>query len=262
MTNRRIYGIPYLMSLGVVILLWLGCGASESPVEPIQPTTGSLEGRVTPIEDLPITIQVHQAGVVIASAEADTDGTYRIDGIENGTYIVSAAAKGFETVQFTVQIHAGEITALNVAALKALEIPVSHLRGRVSNRDTKEPLKDVRVQFIDEAGNRREVLTGESGIFGLDNLPVEQQFTVEINHEKYEPQNIVIDPIPSGETETVTIELLPIQVNNEELPAGDGLPVGAKAPPFSLSDGDGKVHSLADYVEQEWVVLVFYRGNW
>ena len=262
MTSRRIYGISSLMFLGVVMLVWLGCGESENSVEPIHPTTGSLEGQVTPIQDIPITVQIQQTGVVIASVEADTDGNYRIDDIESGTYMVSVTAKGFETAQLTVQIHAGEATPLNVAALKALEIPVSHLRGRVSDRATKEPLKDVRIQFIDEAGNRREVLTGVSGIFGFENLPVEQQFTLVINHDRFERKQIVIDPIPGGETETVTIELLPIQLNDEELPAGDGLPVGAKAPPFSLSDGDGKVHSLADYIEQNWVVLVFYRGNW
>ena len=244
------------------MLFWLGCSESENPIAPIPSTTGSLEGQVTPIQDVLITIQIQQDDMVIASTKADTDGNYRINDIENGTYVVSVTAEGYETAQLTVQIHAGEVTPLNVAALKMLKIPVSHLRGRVSDRATKEPLKDVRIQFIDEADNRREVLTGASGVFGLENLPVDQQFTLVINHERYEPQNIVIHPIPSGETEKITIELLPIQLDVEELPAGDGLAVGAKAPPFSLSDGDGNVHSLADYIEQNRVVLVFYRGSW
>jgi len=105
MTSRRIYGISSLMFLGVVMLVWLGCGESENSVEPIHPTTGSLEGQVTPIQDIPITVQIQQTGVVIASVEADTDGNYRIDDIESGTYMVSVTAKGFETAQLTVQIH-------------------------------------------------------------------------------------------------------------------------------------------------------------
>ena len=145
MMNRRIHEVSSQVFLGVAMLLWLGCGESENPIAPIPSTTGSLEGRVAPIQDIPITIQIQQDGVVIASVEADTDGNYRFNDIESGTYIVSATAKGYETAQRTVQIHAGEVTPLNVAALKALEIPVTHLRGRVSDLATKESLKDVRI---------------------------------------------------------------------------------------------------------------------
>ena len=145
MMNRRIHEVSSQVFLGVAMLLCLGCGESENPIAPIPSTTGSLEGRVAPIQDIPITIQIQQDGVVIASVEADTDGNYRFNDIESGTYMVSATAKGYETAQRTVQIHAGEVTPLNVAALKALEIPVTHLRGRVSDLATKESLKDVRI---------------------------------------------------------------------------------------------------------------------
>ena len=43
-----------------------------------------------------------------------------------------------------------------------------------------------------------------------------------------------------------------------QLPPGQGLAIGEDAPAFSLSDGAGKVHALADHEGKE-VVLVFYR---
>ena len=48
------------------------------------------------------------------------------------------------------------------------------------------------------------------------------------------------------------------QVQTGQLPPGQGLAIGADAPAFSLPDGDGKVHALADHEGKE-VVLVFYR---
>ncbi len=44
----------------------------------------------------------------------------------------------------------------------------------------------------------------------------------------------------------------------EQLPEGQGLPIGAQAPEFSLPDADGNTHSLSDYSGQK-LVIVFYR---
>ena len=46
-------------------------------------------------------------------------------------------------------------------------------------------------------------------------------------------------------------------------PAGTvTLKVGDKAPPFSLSNGDGKLVSLSEYTAKAPVVVIFYRGFW
>lgn len=55
----------------------------------------------------------------------------------------------------------------------------------------------------------------------------------------------------------VTTPTLPGE-STEELPLGQGLPLGATAPTFSLPDGDGNFHTLTEYRGQK-VVLVFYR---
>ena len=48
----------------------------------------------------------------------------------------------------------------------------------------------------------------------------------------------------------------------ERLEPGQGLSIGGKAPDFELPDGNGKLHALADYIGDEHVVLIFYRGGW
>ena len=63
-----------------------------------------------------------------------------------------------------------------------------------------------------------------------------------------------------GETVKLEVELIPLKP--EQLPEGDGLAVGLKAPDFNLPDSDGEMIALADYVGQKQVVLIFYRGSW
>ena len=77
-------------------------------------------------------------------------------------------------------------------------------------------------------------------------------------YEKFESN---VNLIGAEEIVKITVNLVPIP-KMDELPPGDGLSVGAKAPNFSLSDGNGKRHSLADYAGKQRVVLLFDRGAW
>ena len=44
-------------------------------------------------------------------------------------------------------------------------------------------------------------------------------------------------------------------------PDSHGLPIGAKAPGFTLKDKDGKEHALAEFQKNaKFVALVFYRS--
>ena len=113
---------------------------------------------------------------------------------------------------------------------------------------------------MDKDGNVREAVTGAKGVFAFENLPVDQQFALTIDHDGYEKHEMTIDLIPANETAKVTIELMPIQ-EGEQLPAGDGLTVGTEAPDFGLLDENGKIHALADYAGQK-VVILFDRGRW
>ena len=56
------------------------------------------------------------------------------------------------------------------------------------------------------------------------------------------------------------IEDFDLPAQSTELPPGEGLKIGAKAPDFELPDGNGDLYTLSDYIgEEKRVVLVFYR---
>ncbi len=275
--NKPIYQALALIFLGAALIVWSGCGSDDNPIvtedtldDDSTPTiddptpvvlTGSLKGQVETIEGVPINIQVLQNGKVIASTQTNADGNYQIDSVEPGTYTVQITAKGYRAADLTVQVIADQVKPLDKVALEALEIPVSHIRGRLSDQATKKPLDRVRVQLIDDAGNIREALTKATGVFEFENVPANQPFTVLIDHDGYEQQEIKIDPVPAAEAAKITNELVPVQ-QGEQPPVGEGLAIGAKAPDFRLPDGDGKIHALADYAAEKKIVLVFYRGIW
>ncbi len=352
--------IQLVMVLAAALMLCLGCGSDdesivdpETPGEPDTSTgepdpvtvTGSLKGAVERIEGVAVAIRVLQNGNAIASTTADADGNYQIDNIAPGTYTVEIAAKGYETVEQTVQISEDKAASLDRATLKVLEIPVAHIQGILSDQKNGNPLNKVRVRLVDAAGNSREVLTTQTGAFEFENVPTDQQLTVIVDLEGFEQQEVSIDPIPAGETvplevalvarpgirglvldqitktplidvrvqltdevgnvlemptttsgvfefkgvaanqkltitidsdeyekqeftvdpipvgETVKLQVELIPLNPDQLPEGDGLIVGAKAPGFNLSDSDGEVIALADYAGKKKVVLVFDRGE-
>ena len=359
--------IQLMMVLAAILMLCLGCGSDDesimepdTPVEPDTSTeepdftaepapvtvTGSLKGAVEKIEGASVAIHVLQNGNAVASTTVDANGNYRIDNIVPGTYTVEIVAKGYKAVEKIVQVSADGVASLDRVKLKELEIPVSHIEGVLSDRLKGSPLNGVRVRLVDAAGNSREVLTTQTGAFEFENVPTDQRFTVIVDLEGFEQQEISIDPIPAGETvplqvalvalpgirglvldqitktplidvrvqltdevgvvletptttsgvfefkgvaanqkltisidsdkyekreftvdpilagETVKLEVELIPLNPEQLPEGDGLAVGLKAPDFNLSDTDGKIKALADYAGKKKVVLMFYRGAW
>ena len=350
----RINKSQLLIALAAILTLSLGCGTDdESIVEPDTSTeapasdtvTGSLNGSVEKIEGVSVVIRVLQNGNTIASATADADGNYRIDNVAPGAYTAEIVAKGYEAVEKTVQVSADEVAALDRVKLKALETPVSHIQGTLSDRLKGSPLNQVRVQLVDAAGNSREVLTTQTGAFEFENVPTDQQLTIIVQLEGFEKKEFSVDPIPAGETTMLEIELdasliirglvldqvtkkplinvgvqltdeagvvletlttalgvfefegvtpnpkltltiesdehekleLPlgpveggtehfdlqlIPLNPDQLPKGDGLIVGVKAPDFNLPDSDGEMIALADYAGKQKVVLVFDRGEW
>lgn len=134
------------------------------------------------------------------------------------------------------------------------------LRGLVLDQVTKDPLIGVSVRLTDEAGVALEAPTTTSGVFEFEGVTADQKLTVTIDSDEYEKQEFTVDPIPVGETVKLEVELIPL--NPEQLPEGDGLAVGLKAPDFNLPDSDGEMIALADYAGKKKVVLVFDRGEW
>ena len=225
----------------------------------VEVVVGSLQGQVAQIEDTQIHIHVLQNGAAVASTQANLDGSYQIDDIKPGTYIVQITAENYKAVERTAQVRAGEVSVLDNVALEALAPPPTHIRGLVLDQQTSAPLGGIRVQLIDEAGSVREALTEQTGGFEFENVPADQGFSLIIDIEKYEKQEITVDPISAGEIAKLQVVLDPIHI--DALPIGDGLHLGVTAPAFELPDQDGKRRVLTDYAGQK-VVLAFDRGRW
>ena len=194
----------------------------------VEAMVGGLQGQVSRIEDVQIHIHVLQNGAAVASVQANPDGSYQIDDIKPGTYIVQITVPEYKDVERTVEVRAGEVSVLDNVTLEALKPPPTHLRGLILDQQTNAPLNGIRIQLIDEAGSIREALTKQTGGFEFENVPANQGFTLIIDIERYEKQEITIDPISAGEVAKLEVELAPINI--EALPIGDGLHVGVAAP--------------------------------
>jgi type 1 fimbria pilin len=255
-----------LLALAFLLFAGLNCG-TENPVEETgdtssveTDTTGTLRGDLQLIEGVLIQVRLLKGGQLVVQTEAQA--SYELDAVEAGNYTLQISAKGHETKEIDVTVIAGQVVSLDKVTLVALETPVSHLSGVLTNETTGEALGGVSLQLTDNAGKVYETLTTAAGIFSFENLPVQQPFTLTIAHIGYEGKEVAVHPIPASETLELPVELTPLQEEPEKLDPGQGLSIGSQAPAFELPDSNGKLHALADYTADKNVVLIFYRGGW
>ncbi len=283
--------IQVCLALALLLFAGLNCG-TDSTVEETGDTlvvettaTGAFSGTVEIIEGETVYMRLLKAGQLLAQMEFTMDGVksvrqagssiaissstisgsgvgnYHIKEAEIGDYTLQVSAKGYQTKELIVTVIADQGISLDKIALVALEQPVSHLQGILTDVATGAPIPGVHLQLTDKSGKVYEALTTDAGVFTFENLPVEQAFSLKIEHASYENTEVAVQPIPASETFELDLKLIP-QLEAEELDPGQGLSLGSKAPDFELSDGNGKAHTLADYIGNKKVVLVFFRGVW
>ena len=262
LANRKL--AIYVFALALLLFAGLNCG-TENPLEEtvdtsaVETLTGTLRGEVQSIDGVLVQVRLLRDGQLLAQTEIQA--TYELPSIEAGNYTLQISAKGYETKEVSVTVTSGQVVSLDKVALVALETPVSHLRGVLTDKATGEPLGEVNLQLTDKAGKIYEALTTGVGVFTFENLPVEQALTLAIAHRGYEDREVAVHPIPAAETLELQVQLTRLP-GQEKLDPGRGLSTGSQAPAFELPDGDGKLHALADYVDNKNAVLVFYRGGW
>ena len=263
LANRKL--AIQMFAFALLLFAGLNCG-TENPVNESVETpeaetslAGTLRGDVQSIEGVLIQVRLLRDGQLVAQTE--TQASYEIDAVEAGNYTLQISAKGHETQEMDVTVIAGQVVSLDKVTLVALETPVSHLRGVLTDTATGEPIGEVNLQLTDNTGKVHETLTTAAGVFSFENLPVQQPFTLTIAHAGYEDKEVAVPAIPASETLELTLELVPRQ-EPEKLDPGQGLSIGSQAPDFELPDSDGKLHALADYAADKNVVLIFYRGGW
>lgn len=252
--------IHKLLILSLFILTIIGCETDDITIDPIEEmSSGTINGQIESIDGVSIQVRLLKDGELVAQIE--TDGSFELIDLEEGNYTIQISAKGFEMIEKSVTVVAGQDVSLDKVTLVALADPVSHIRGVLKDGETGDALSEVLVHLMDESGAELETLTSNDGIFTFENLPVDQAFTLTIMHDGYEDSEVEVKPITADETYELDVELTPIP-ELEELPPGDGLSIGSEAPAFELPDGDGVKHKLSDYVGDKHVVVVFYRGGW
>lgn len=214
--------IQSLIALAAILMLCLGCGTDDESI---------VEPQVT--EELDTTVGSD------TTQEPDTTVEPDVPPVEADPAIpVEPPADQAEEVEEVLPV----------------------IRGLVLDQITKDPLVGVSVKLTNEAGIVLEKPTANSGVFEFEGIAADQKLTVTIDIDEYEKQEFIVDPIPVGETVKLEVELIPL--NPDQLPEGDGLTVGMKAPDFNLPDSNGEMIALADYAGKQKVVLVFDRGGW
>ena len=252
------------LALALLLFAGLNCG-TENPVEEtvdtaaVETPTGILRGEVQSIEGVVIQVRLLKDGQLLTQTEAEA--TYELGSLEAGNYTLQISAKGYETTEINVTAIAGQTVSVDKVTLVALATPVSHLRGILTDVATGAPISEVHLQLTDKSGKVYEALTTDVGVFTFENLPVAQALTLKIEHAAYENTEVAVQPIPASETFELDLKLIPLP-GVEELDPGQGLSIGSQAPDFELSDGNGKLHTLADYIGNKNVVIGFFRGVW
>ena len=289
LANRKL--AIQMFALALLLFAGLNCGTENSVEEtrgtlPIETfVTGAFHGELEIIEGETVYMRLLNGGQLLAQIEfmmggVDTAtraeflggvfastvsqsgvGNYQIKDAEPGDYTLQISAKGYQTTELNVTVIADQDISLDKIALVALEQPVSHLQGILTDVATGAPISHVHLQLTDKTDKVYEALTTETGIFTFENLPVAQAFTLKIEHADYENTEVAVQPIPASETFELKLKLIPLP-EIDALDPGEGLSIGSRAPDFELADGNGKPHKLADYIGNKKVVLVFFRGVW
>lgn len=252
-----------LLSLTCLVLIVFGCGTTEDTeqdvIEEDVIPMGSIAGEVQSIDGVSIQVRILRAGELVQQVE--TEGDYEFTELEEGDYTIQISAKGYEDTELIATVVADQTVSLVNVELVAITEPVSHLQGVLADKESGNPLIGVIIQLTTEENEEFSTLTNNSGMFSFENLPIDQDFTLNIAHAGYEDSEILVQPLSEDQTYELTVELTKIP-DPVSLGPSEGLVVGSIAPDFKLPDGNSVQHSLSDYTSDNNVVLVFYRGSW
>ena len=254
-----------LLALGIFLLAAFGCGTADNPVRDIKEieiTTGIIRGNIQSIDGVSFQVRLLQDEQLVSQTE--TKGIYIIREIEAGDYTLSISAPGYEKIEQNITVLADQTVSLERVTLVELGYPVSNITGQLSNARTGVRLEQSLILLTDENGEEYQTLTVGNGIFTFENLQVDQQYTLTIKIDGYEDKEIKVSSGSSDETVKLYVRLSPLDFEEDIEPPlpGTGLNILSEAPDFELPDGNNKIHTLTDFIEDgKRVVLVFYRGG-
>ncbi|MES1042532.1 hypothetical protein FOA20_24445 [Peribacillus simplex] len=129
--------------------------------------TDSISGA--PITGVRIDLN-NSRGEFIGFTFTDSNGQYYFQGLEPGTYNISASAEGYLEAQLTLTLEAGESDLnANISLIRASGL--GSIRGQVRNAKNNLPIASARVEILNSQGVLvAAVSTDSSGFFEVQGL--------------------------------------------------------------------------------------------
>ena len=187
----------------------------------------TLSGRVTrasqPLANAMVVANLQGGGGRQATARTDESGAYALQGLQEGSYAVSATADpltggGASMVRQTVSLTGDQSLDLT--------FPTAKVAGLVTDADTKQPLADVTVSLSappaasGAGGVQRMTQTDSTGRFQFTDI-APQAYTLNTSKPDYQYDKRAITAADDGSSENLAVELARGQ--GIEIQARDGL---------------------------------------
>lgn len=146
------------------------------------------DGSASPHTEISI---YDENGILVQQSKTDGEGRYQFNLEDKKNYQIKARKKGFEGVE---NIYTGD----NWDSQKDLNIvlfPVTtKAYGYILDKETKRPIKDVKVLLTDNKTKRKFITkTDENGRFELK-ISNERQYLLKLDKAKYYPKTIEVNP--------------------------------------------------------------------
>jgi protocatechuate 3,4-dioxygenase beta subunit len=186
----------------------------------------TLSGHVTqggqPVANAMVVANLQGGGGRQATARTDESGAYSLQGLQEGSYAVTASTDPLSggaasNVRQTVSLTGDQNVDLN--------FPMAKVAGVVTDADTKQPLSDVTVALSAAAGaggtpSQRMTQTDSTGRFQFASI-APQAYTLNSSKTDYQYDKRTITAADDGSSENLAIELARGQ--GIEIQARDGL---------------------------------------
>ena len=131
MYNPRLY-----FTLLLLLFCVIGCENSDSPVDDISSTKGTLRVEVLNQQRVSFEVALYQGEKIVA--KSDSKHSFEITDIEAGSYILRLTAVGYKEIERNVEILAGQVSSIENVTLQPTSQTESNL-GQGLNIGSRAP---------------------------------------------------------------------------------------------------------------------------
>jgi hypothetical protein len=191
----------FLLLLTQLIFTW-GCGTKEDPVSSQNAISEKIIGKVISAktgEAIP-QVRISTTGSS-ASVTTNIDGTYVIDKITPGTYVIKASKSGFYTEEISVKVDTGKVV---IGDFVLTEEKYGSISGKVIDVVTNNGIFGVTISTEPTTG---VVYTDNSGNFTIPNILVLRDQTYTIKADKTGTYDIATKTVKFADSTKITVNL-------------------------------------------------------